>query len=470
MTRLLPIGRAFFSLGLVGLGVAHFRFGQFVTGRPPALPEAVPGGPAWAYLSGLAFVGIGFAILARWKARFAALLAAALILAWALPRHLPVVAASSWLSSDWTRAAKALNLAGGSLAVAATFTPFGTAREGSFLRFLDLQAPFVVVGRVCMGLFLILTGIQHFLFTEFVASLIPVWFPGDPVFWTYFAGVALIAGGVGILLPRTALWAASLSGLMVFSWFFIVHVSREIAGIADGISVYEALATAGLLFLIAGYLYDPQTKPEATASGDSPEPTVRRGEEQTMERDRMDVKRNLLRVAVPAAIALALAWGGAPAAASGTPDARSRAEEGAREAVSPVEREVARIRAATAGFRSLDVAVAAGYRRDVAHCIANPPQGAMGYHHENRALLDDVLDVERPEILVYERLPDGEYRLNGVEYIVPFSVWPGDREPPTVMGRELKPAPSLRLWYLHVWVWLENPSGLFADWNPRVTC
>jgi uncharacterized membrane protein YphA (DoxX/SURF4 family) len=94
---------------------------------------------------------------------------------------------------------------------------------------------------------------QHFKFTAFVASLIPGWFPGDPVFWAYFGGVALITGGLGLLVPRTARLAALLSGTMIFSWFFIVHVSREFAGVADDISVFEALADAGLLFLLAGW-------------------------------------------------------------------------------------------------------------------------------------------------------------------------------------------------------------------------
>lgn len=135
-----------------------------------------------------------------------------------------------------------------------------------------------------------------------------------------------------------------------------------------------------------------------------------------------------------------------------------------------VQRDVARIRAATEAFKALDVAAAAGYARDVKHCIDNPPHGAMGYHHQNESLLDDNIELERPEILVYERLANGDYRFNGVEYIVPFSAWPMDKEPPTVMGRDLKPSPPLDLWYLHVWVWQENPSGLFADWNPRVKC
>jgi hypothetical protein len=135
-----------------------------------------------------------------------------------------------------------------------------------------------------------------------------------------------------------------------------------------------------------------------------------------------------------------------------------------------VDRDVETIRKATEAFKSLDAAVAAGYARDVTHCIDNPPHGAMGYHHLNRSLLDDRIELERPEMLVYERLPGGEYRLNGVEYIVPFSAVPETAEPPVVMGQKLKPEPTLAIWYLHVWVWTENPSGLFADWNPRVKC
>ena len=134
-----------------------------------------------------------------------------------------------------------------------------------------------------------------------------------------------------------------------------------------------------------------------------------------------------------------------------------------------VDRDVERARAATAPFRSIDKAVAAGYPREVSPCVDNPPHGAMGFHHQKDALLDDRLDVERPEILVYERLPDGEYRLNGVEYIVPLSAWSRD-EPPMVMGQKLKKAPALGIWYLHVWIWQKNPSGLFADWNPAVRC
>jgi hypothetical protein len=133
-----------------------------------------------------------------------------------------------------------------------------------------------------------------------------------------------------------------------------------------------------------------------------------------------------------------------------------------------VDRDIARARAATERFKNSDAAVAAGYPRHT-DCVQNPPQGAMGYHFQNNGLLDTTLDVEKPEVLVYEKMPNGALKLNGVEYLVPIAGWKQD-EAPTIMGQKLKRADKLGIWYLHVWIWEPSPSGVFADWNPRVTC
>lgn len=252
--RLALVGRIFFALALIGLGVDHFIFDEFVTGRAPAWPESVPGKLVWAYVTGAVFVIAGIAILAGKHARVAALGAAALILLWALVRHIPLLIGSSFLSPEWTRAGKAAVFSGGSLAIAATLPMLARARRSVVERFVNLEGGFVVAARVCLGLFLIVSGIQHFMYTAFVASLIPRWFPGNAVVWTYFAGAALIAGGIGLLIPATALAAAFLSGLMIFSWFWIVHIPRTFVSVSDGIAVFEALGVAGILFAIAGYL------------------------------------------------------------------------------------------------------------------------------------------------------------------------------------------------------------------------
>lgn len=128
------------------------------------------------------------------------------------------------------------------------------------------------------------------------------------------------------------------------------------------------------------------------------------------------------------------------------------------------------VRHATAPFRDLKVAIASGYSASVPNCLSHPTAGAMGYHHINRANLVKEVEVEKPQILLFERRANGDYALNGVEYIVPYKLWPADSTPPRVMGRELVRADGLQLWYMHMWVWKRNKSGLFANFNPDAEC
>jgi uncharacterized membrane protein len=237
----------------MGLGAEHFIFQDFMIGRAPAWPEAVPGGLAWAYATGAALILAGAAILFRRGGRAALIFAAGLVFVWALLRHVPIVATAPLLSVAWTHAGKALKTVGGALAVAATLPAIGFGRDTPLSKAVNLRGELIVVGRVCLGIFLLITGIQHYVYTEFVASLIPEWFPGDAVFWTYFAGVALIAGGIGLWIPRTARLAAFLVGVMVFSWFWIIHVPRTFLNVSSAVAVFEALFTAGLAFVLAGY-------------------------------------------------------------------------------------------------------------------------------------------------------------------------------------------------------------------------
>ena len=133
-----------------------------------------------------------------------------------------------------------------------------------------------------------------------------------------------------------------------------------------------------------------------------------------------------------------------------------------------VDRDIMTIRSATAKFKATEAAEAAGYKR-VTDCVEYKPHGAMGYHYQNNALLDTTLDLEHPEVLVYEKMADGTFQLNGVEFLVPISAWKSP-EPPRIMGQALTKADSIGFWFLHVWTWKPSPTGLFAPWNPDVKC
>ena len=106
---------------------------------------------------------------------------------------------------------------------------------------------------LALGAFLAYCGAAHFPYAKYVASLIPPWIPAH-MFWTYFAAIALIAGGVGVLVPRTARLAATLSGIMLFSWVFLVHIplavnTHNVGEISRG---FQALSDSAVAFMLAG--------------------------------------------------------------------------------------------------------------------------------------------------------------------------------------------------------------------------
>lgn len=150
-----------------------------------------------------------------------------------------------------------------------------------------------------------------------------------------------------------------------------------------------------------------------------------------------------------------------------------------------VEAELAQVRRATAKYHRLDAAVADGYELGwvngagvpiVTGCIAHPTMGAMGYHYFNEDLMaDNAVDALEPEVLVYAPDDEGELHLAAVEWVVRSaqSNPPGVSEAPSVLGMDmhiLAPPPGPAFYLRHAWVWSENPSGMFADWNPEVSC
>lgn len=133
------------------------------------------------------------------------------------------------------------------------------------------------------------------------------------------------------------------------------------------------------------------------------------------------------------------------------------------------------VRQATARFHSTTQAVRAGYAADYDHCVAVPGLGGMGYHWANPALVDGVFDPAKPEVMLYARGPEGGFRLVAVEYIVlapageelDGAARPHFGEQPFDIGGTPTPVPH---WSLHVWLYQDNPSGMFAPFNPTVSC
>ncbi len=183
------------------------------------------------------------------------------------------------------------------------------------------------------------------------------------------------------------------------------------------------------------------------------------------------------------------------AAAAGAPDATATAS---------AEPSLEAVREATLRFRDVDVALAEGYVRDpmdicdTAEMMGRPAaEGVMGVHYFRPDLLGiseppnprvngtgTHTDFLRPGILIYEPQADGSLELVAVENLVFIEAWEaaGNRARPTFQGMsfnrmvddpatELDEAHMFEPHYdLHVWLYRDNPRGMFAQFNPNATC
>ena len=171
---------------------------------------------------------------------------------------------------------------------------------------------------------------------------------------------------------------------------------------------------------------------------------------------------------------------------------------------SPPEPPLEAIRAAAERFRDVNVALAEGYVRDPAdHCLVatdlgQPAErGAMGIHYFRPDMLgisgppDPRVngngmhqDFLRPSILIYEPQADGSLQLVAVENLVFEVAWraAGNTAPPTFHGvaydhmvdnpeTSADEAHEFEAHFdRHVWVFRDNPNGVFAPLNPAVSC
>jgi hypothetical protein len=196
-----------------------------------------------------------------------------------------------------------------------------------------------------------------------------------------------------------------------------------------------------------------------------------------------------------AALGACTSPGSAESADSGAAHVRSSA------AVGP---DLEEIRAATSRFRDVNVALAEGYVRepaDICHTaemMGKPAEyGAMGIHFARMDLLGITgppnprvsgtgthTDFLQPAVLLYEPQEDGSLELVAVENLVFIEAWyaAGHTAPPSFQGvpydrmvddpkTELDEAHEFEPHYdRHVWLYRENPMGMYAQFNPNVTC
>src|SRR5687768_4014742 len=137
--------------------------------------------------------------------------------------------------------------------------------------------------------------------------------------------------------------------------------------------------------------------------------------------------------------------------------------------------QLAAVRAATAPYHQVQAAIDDGFVRTTA-CIYNTP-GGRGHIFANFPRIDGVLDPAQPELLVYEPTKNGGYRLVAVAFLINAPQWDAINSTPPVFGDQpfidRRTAPfgaGFPNYVLFAWVWRYNANGMYALYNPKVSC
>ncbi|HEV3413191.1 MAG TPA: hypothetical protein VG101_11965 [Puia sp.] len=250
MEFLAKAGQWAFAICLIGLAGQQLYYSDLRPVFVPAWASPIPWHALLAYLFSIIMIGAATTLLLQKGTRSAMLLLGSLLLALVIFSYVPfelLVDPNGGQIGSWNNALKELMISGSAFIIA------GIA--GAYPKLL------IPMGCIFYSIMLVVFGIEHFLFAGFVKSLVPAWIPGD-LFWTYFAGVALIGSGISIIFGIKVKLVGILLGIMVFIWFLILHIPRAVvAPVTDKgnemSSVFESLGVSGIAFVIA-YGYRPR--------------------------------------------------------------------------------------------------------------------------------------------------------------------------------------------------------------------
>jgi uncharacterized membrane protein len=242
----LKLSHLLFVMALISFGIEIFIFRNPLSSLM-TIPGSILGYRLLIYIIGTVFIVGGLFIILKIKIRLNSIVILLVLIILTLLFKLPKLINDLFNPNLWTTSFEMIALCGGCLILLGSLTQTQDkqinkkenidTRIGSYL-FLSL---------------LIVVGIQHFMYADFISTLVPTWIPGH-IYWAYFVGIAFLATAVSIILRIKIVIITSLSGLMFLLWVLILHLPRVISNIhteTEWTSLFVALAMSGISFMIS---------------------------------------------------------------------------------------------------------------------------------------------------------------------------------------------------------------------------
>jgi putative oxidoreductase len=88
-------------------------------------------------------------------------------------------------------------------------------------------------------------GIQHFMYSNYVAGMVPGWIPFHH-FWVYFTGSGFIAAAVSIVLNWNAKWGCFFLGVMICIFILTIDMPNLVHDHFSAGDITSACGNLGL--------------------------------------------------------------------------------------------------------------------------------------------------------------------------------------------------------------------------------
>jgi uncharacterized membrane protein YphA (DoxX/SURF4 family) len=247
MQELYKAGRYCFAIAIIAFGIIQFTTGDFMSAFLP-IKISSHSRIFLLYFFSTLFVFAGLMMLFNRTARGGAL-TAVLFSVFILYPDLINLISDPKNPGYWTVIAETVAICAGALIIIGIFTPNTTARD----RALPFPKNKLVAGRILFACSLIVFAAQHFMYADYISTLIPSWIPA-PVFWAYFVGIAFLAASISLFIRIKTRLASALLGFMFLFWVFFLHAERVTSNLqkeTEWTSLFIALAFCGIFFVLA---------------------------------------------------------------------------------------------------------------------------------------------------------------------------------------------------------------------------
>jgi len=237
----LAIGKLFFAVAILAIGIIHLVTGHFPAGLLFVDPK-FPAASILAYVNGAVLIIISLLVFSKKYEYPGECIAAVVWLILLLVVHLPKLITTYNSPSEWTPTFEVAGIFAGSLILMGN----SSIKNNS--------SRLILIGSYIFAVSIFVFAVLHLKYLDFIVTLIPAWLPFR-LLWAYVVMVAFFAASISLFIRVLVRLATSLLALMFFIWFCILHIPRVVASPhteTEWTSMFVVLIFSGIALLIAG--------------------------------------------------------------------------------------------------------------------------------------------------------------------------------------------------------------------------